>query len=115
MNIITKMLNKKLGTQPQAHCLGRKNKGIKMKKERLLELLRSAVNHIENFEDSESECVLESLGFTKDELNEIRQKNSKKENSKKIEAVDDYICANVTVSIDPWTIVPTEVGFKTNP
>lgn len=30
-----------------------------------------------------------------------------------IEAVDDYLCANVTVSIDPWTIVPTEVGFKT--
>ena len=32
-----------------------------------------------------------------------------------IEAVDDYLCADVTVTIQPWTIVETTVGFNTNP
>lgn len=30
-----------------------------------------------------------------------------------IEAVNDYLCADVTVTIQPWTIVETTVGFKT--
>ena len=63
---------------------------VQMKKDRMMELLRSAVNHIENFEDSESNSVLEALGFTGEELDEIRQKRGKKESSKKIDAADDY-------------------------
>lgn len=30
-----------------------------------------------------------------------------------IEAVNDYLCADVTVTIQPWTIVETTVGFNT--
>lgn len=35
--------------------------------------------------------------------------------STNIESVEDYLCAEVTVSILPWTIVPTEVVFNTHP
>ena len=42
-----------------------------MDEKRLRELLKIAVNHIENFEDKESAKVLKSLGFTADELAEI--------------------------------------------
>lgn len=39
---------------------------------RVMELLKIAVEHIESFEDRESENVLKALGFTEDELAEIR-------------------------------------------
>lgn len=45
---------------------------MKMTNERVMELLRIAVDHIENFEEDEAENVLASLGFTEDELAEIR-------------------------------------------
>lgn len=42
-----------------------------MTSERMEQLLKIAVQHIENFEDTESENVLRELGFTKDELVEL--------------------------------------------
>ena len=45
-----------------------------MNEERLRELLKNAVNHIENFEEDESKKVLMELGFTEDELIEINLK-----------------------------------------
>ena len=45
-----------------------------MTEERLRELLKIAVNHIENFEEDESKKVLMELGFTEDELAEINLK-----------------------------------------
>lgn len=39
---------------------------------RMMELLRAAVGQIEAFEEDEAENVLKGLGFTKDELAEIR-------------------------------------------
>lgn len=43
-----------------------------MNNERLMYLLKNAVEHIEAFEDRESENVLKSLGFTDNDLAEMR-------------------------------------------
>ena len=43
-----------------------------MENERMMELLRAAVDHIESFEEDEASNVLSSLGFTEDELAEIK-------------------------------------------
>ena len=43
-----------------------------MNSDRLMHLLKKAVEHIEAFEDRESEIVLKSLGFTDEELAAIR-------------------------------------------
>lgn len=42
-----------------------------MTSDRMKELLKIAVQHIEDFEDTESKNVLMELGFTKDELTEL--------------------------------------------
>jgi len=46
-----------------------------MKNERMMELLIKAVDHIETFEESESENVLKSLGFDENDLAEIKFKS----------------------------------------
>ena len=60
---------------------------------RAMTLLKKAVNHIENFEDDESESVLESLGFTKKELVEIRNNNNYPQNI--IDLIDDDDIGNM--------------------
>ena len=46
-----------------------------MEHTRTMILLKKAVDHIESFEDDEAKVVFESLGFTQNELMEIRNSN----------------------------------------
>lgn len=65
---------------------------MKMTKERVMELLRIAVDHIENFEEDEAENVLTSLGFTEDELAEIRfSPKVKKEEEEHSKMISSYL------------------------
>ena len=60
--------------------------------ERIKELLRIAIDHIENFEEDEAENVFKSLGFSEDELVEIKTKvEFDKDDARTIAMVEDKI------------------------
>lgn len=81
---------------------------MKMTKERAMELLRTAVDHIENFEEDEAEKVFESLGFTDVELAEIRGKLSfSKEEEGNEGMIADHLIHNGQI-----ILVLSEAGSK---
>lgn len=65
---------------------------------RAITLLQNAINHIESFEEDESEVVLKSLGFTQKELVEIR--NYKDDSADLMGSIGDARGHVVTIEYD---------------